>query len=257
MMPTVNRTEWLWVLVWSLVILSVTSLPYLYGALLSTPDTHFSGFVVGLEDGHSYLSKMEQGRAGRWLFHLAFTPEPHQGEPFFLFYILLGKVAGLTRWSNAVVYHLSRLATIPLGLLAFYFFAAYFSENLKVRRLGFLIFGLTGGMGWLWLSLGGPAELGRMPVDLWVPDASFFLSALTFAHLPLAQGLLLLFSVTGLEFIQRGRLWVGLAAAGCGLLVSLIHHYHFREPLGKLFLELVETNRVEYRGNVSQSPLTR
>jgi hypothetical protein len=92
-----------------------------------------------------------------------------------------------------------------------------------MRRLAFLIFGLSGGLGWLWLSLGGPAELGRMPVDLWVPDASFFLSALTFAHLPLGQGLLLLFSVTGLEFIRRGPPWTGLAAAGCGLLVSLIH----------------------------------
>lgn len=222
-MPAINRTEWRWVLVWSLIILLVTTWPYLYGALLSTPDLQFSGFVVGLEDGHSYLSKMEQGRAGRWLFQLAYTPEPHQGEPFFLFYILLGRLAGLTPWSNAVIFHLSRLVTIPFGLLAFYFFAAYFSESLKVRRLALLIFGLTGGLGWLWVSFGGPAELGRMPVDLWVPDASFFLSALTFTHLPLAQGLLLLFSVAGLEFICRGRLGAGLTAAGCGLLVSLIH----------------------------------
>jgi len=158
-MPTIERTEWLWALAWSLVILLVTGLPYLYGTMLSTPDAHFSGFVIGLEDGHSYLSKMEQGRAGRWLFQLAYTPEPHQGEPFFLFYILLGKLGRLTPWSNAVIFHLSRLVTVPMGLLAFYYFATYFSPEHRVRRLAFLIFGLTGGLGWLWLSLGGPAGL--------------------------------------------------------------------------------------------------
>ncbi len=222
-MYTVQPKEWLWALTWSVVILVITSLPYLYGALASTPERKFSGFVVGVEDGHSYLAKMQQGRSGYWLFRLAYTPEPHRAEPFFLFYILLGKIAGLTTLSNMAVFHLSRLVTIPAGLLAFYYFAAYFTEQVRVKQLAWLIFGFTGGLGWLWLGLGGPAELGRMPVDLWVPDASFFLTALTYAHLPLAQGLLLVLSIASLEFVHHGRKQAGFVAAGCGLMVSLIH----------------------------------
>jgi hypothetical protein len=222
-MPSVCRKEWLWVLAWSVVIVIITSLPYLYGAIISTPESEFSGFVTGLEDGHSYLSKMQQGRSGYWLFRLAYTPEPRQAELFFLFYILLGKIAGLTNLPNVLIFHLGRLVTIPLGLLGFYYFAAYFIEQVRVRRFAWLIFSFTGGLGWSWLILGGAAELGRMPVDLWVPDASFFLAALTYAHLPLAQGLLLLLSVASFEFVCQGQKWIGFLAAGCGLAVSLIH----------------------------------
>ena len=222
-MPTVYRKEWLWLLTWSVVIVVITLLPYLYGAIISTPESKFSGFVIGLEDGNSYLSKMQQGRSGYWLFRLAYTPEPHQAELFFLFYILLGKVAGLTNLPNVLIFPLSRLVTIPLGLLSFYYFAAYFTEQVRVRRFAWFIFSFTAGLGWLWLILGGTAELGRMPVDLWVPDASFFLTALTYPHLPLAQGLLFLLSVAAIEFVRQGQKWVGFVAAGCGLAVSLIH----------------------------------
>jgi len=235
-MPVIDRQEWRWAIAWAIIILIITSLPYLYGAMISTPTNQFGGFVIGVEDGHSYLAKMQQGRAGYWLFRLAYTPEPHRPEPFYLFYILLGKLAGLTSLPNMVVFHLSRLLTVPAGLLAFYYFAAYFLETVKLRQLAQLIFGFTGGLGWLWLTLGGSNELGWMPVDLWVPDASFFLTALTFTHLPLAQGLLLLLSVTGLEFVRHGQKRVGFIAAGCGLLVSLIHPHSL--PIISLILGL-------------------
>lgn len=215
--------EWRWPIVWAIVILGIATIPYLYGVALSSPTSYFGGFVIGVEDGNSYLAKMQQGRSGYWLFRLVYTPEPHQAELFFLFYIVLGKIAGVFNLSNPLVFYLSRLVTIPFGLFAFYYFVAYFTERIRVRRLALLIFGFTGGLGWLWLVLGGASELGRMPVDLWVPDASFFLSSLTFTHLPLAQGLLLLLSITGLEFVRSGQKWFGLAAAGCGLGVSLIH----------------------------------
>jgi hypothetical protein len=222
-MPNINRREWLTAVTLSLIIMIVSSLPILYGVLTATPEQPFSGFVIGLEDGNSYLAKMQLGRSGYWLFRLAYTSEPHQSAPFFLYYILLGKIAGGLKLSNPLILHLSRLVTIPFGLLAFYYFSAYFVHRTKVRQLALLIFGITSGLGWLWLVLGGPSELGRMPVDLWVPDASYFLTSLTFPHLPLSQGLLLLFSVFGLEYVRHGRSRIGLMAAGFGLIVSLIH----------------------------------
>lgn len=220
-----HRQEWLWATVWAAVIVIITVLPYLYGAAISTPTNRFGGFVIGVEDGYSYLAKMQQGAAGQWLFHLVYTPEPHRGELFFFYYILLGKLARLFDLSLPVALHLSRVVTIPFGLLSFYAFAAYFTPRVEIRRIAYLLFGLSAGLGWLWLSLGRPVALGAMPVDLWVPDASFFLSALTFPHLPLAQGLLLWVVVAGLRYIEsgQGRWWA--VAAGAGVLVSLIHPY--------------------------------
>jgi hypothetical protein len=224
-MPTIHRHEWLWAAVWSVIITILAVSPYLYGGVISSPTRQFSGFTIALEDGNSYLAKMQEGRSGYWLFQLAYTPEPHRGELFFSYYILLGKLARLFNLSNMVTLHLSKVVTIPLSLLASYYFMAYFASSLRIRQTAFLILGLSGGLGWLWLVLGGSAQLGQMPVDLWVPDASFFLAALTFPHLPLAQGLLLLFSVTCLDFMQTGRKLSGWASAAGGLAVSLIHPY--------------------------------
>jgi hypothetical protein len=168
---------------------------------------------------------MQEGRAGNWLFYLAYTPEPHQGAFFFSYYLLLGKLSGISGIEPLLLLHLSRVLTIPFGLLSFYSFAAYFTTRIIIRRLAFLLFGLTAGLGWLWLLLGLPAELGVMPVDLWVPDASFFLSAFTFSHLPLAQGLLLWLVMSSLTFLESGSWgWWGVAA-GTSLLVSFIHPY--------------------------------
>lgn len=235
-MTTIERKEWIWAIGWSFGLSLLVTLPYFYGMLLSDPSLSFSGFIIGLEDGHSYLAKMQQGRSGYWLFRLVYTPEPHQGALFFIYYILLGKVAGLTGFSNLIIFHLSKFLTIPFALLTFYYFAAYFTPTIRIRRVAFLIFGFSGGLGWLWLALGGTAELGRMPVDLWAPDASFFLAALTYAHLPLSQGLFLLLTVSSLEFLRNGQKKYGFQAAGYGLLVSLVHPY--RLPILAILLGL-------------------
>ena len=224
-MMIVHRKEWLWAACWAAGVLLITSLPYLYGAAISTPAGQFGGFVVGVEDGNSYLAKMQEGRAGDWLFHLAYTPESHRGAFFYIYYLLLGKLSGLAGLTPLLMLHLSRVFAVPFGLLSFYYFAAYFTPDIAVRRIAFLLFGLAGGLGWFWILLGLPIELGAMPVDLWVPDASFFLSAFTFSHLPLAQGLLLWIVVAGLQFLETGYLRWWAVAAGTGLLVSFIHPY--------------------------------
>ena len=209
----------------SLIVLAITSIPYVFGAALATEERVFGGFVYAVEDGYSYLAKMQMGAAGHWLFHLAYTPEPHQGGLFFLYYILLGKLSRLLGLSMVTGLHLSRVVTVPFGLFCYYRFIAYWTPDRAVRKLGHLLFGFTAGLGWLWLALGRDMTLGAAPVDLWVPDALYFFSALTFPHLPLAQGLLLWFVTDAFDFLTTGRVRSGILAALVGLLVSLIHPY--------------------------------
>src|SRR5450756_288596 len=92
----VNQTEWRWVVKWIIIALIITSVPYVIGALRSTPDHVFSGFVIAVEDGNLYLAKMNEGAHGAWLFHLPYTSEPHMGTLFHIFYLLLGKLAVIT-----------------------------------------------------------------------------------------------------------------------------------------------------------------
>ena len=128
MRGTVTRNEWRWVLIWIVVALIVTSVPYLVGWLRSTPDRVFGGFAFAIEDGYSYLAKMKQGADGLWLFQLPYTSEAHTPTIFYLFHLLLGKFSALTGLSAPLVYHLARLMfDAILLLLVIYRFIALFT----------------------------------------------------------------------------------------------------------------------------------
>ncbi|NIV33482.1 MAG: hypothetical protein GWN58_29745, partial [Anaerolineae bacterium] len=59
--------------------------------------------------GESYYAKMQQGARGDWLFHLAFTSEPHEGAFIFTFYLALGHLAAALGLPIPLVYHLARI----------------------------------------------------------------------------------------------------------------------------------------------------
>jgi len=131
----VSRHEWRWVIVWIVVALIVTSVPYVIGWSRSTPDKVFGGFVIAIEDGYSYLAKMNEGAHGAWLFHLVYTSEPHAGTLIYIHYLLLGKIAALVGLPLIAVYHLARLIFDALLLLITYRFIAMFSGSRAVRRI--------------------------------------------------------------------------------------------------------------------------
>ena len=181
----ISHQEWVWVAAWSAVILLVTSLPYLYGAWLSTPQNQFGGFVLGVEDGNSYLAKMRLGATGSWQFHLFYTSEPHPGAYLFLFHLLLGKLARLSGLPLILVYHLARLGCGALLLATVYCFAAFFTRLRPVRRLTFWLVALGSGLGWLVLLSGFLPQLG-LPLDFYSPEAFAFLMLFSLPHLSLA-----------------------------------------------------------------------
>jgi hypothetical protein len=188
----VSRTEWRWVIIWIVVVLFVTSIPYFVGWLRSTPDKVFGGFAFAIEDGYSYLSKMKQGADGLWLFQLPYTSEAHTPTIFYLFYLLLGKVSTFTGLSTPLVYHLARLVFDAILLAVIYRFIAWCTAWRSVRRLAFLLVVFSGGLGWLLILIGQVNWLGSAPLDLISPEAYTFLILYAFPHLALARTLLLL-----------------------------------------------------------------
>ena len=199
-----NPHEYRFVLVCSVVVLAITSIPFALGATLATEDRAFGGFVYAVEDCYSYLAKMRQGAEGAWLFHIAYTPEPHRGTLFFPFHLLLGKVAALlpggdgsTDASSALtarmvwVYHGARVVFGLILLVTVYHFLAACTERVVVRRLAWLMVACGGGLGWLLVALGQPNWLGSMPLDFILPEGFTFLVLYSFPHIALARTLLL------------------------------------------------------------------
>lgn len=237
---TLSTREWRWLVSWAVVIMLISSMPYLYGWWLSTPQMQFSGFFVGVEDANSYLAKMRMGAEGGWLFQLAYTPELHEGAYLFTFHLFLGKLARLINAPLPLVYHLARIIFGLTLLLTLYCFISYFISDLPQRRFAFLTAATGSGLGWLIIALQLTPRLG-LPLDLYVPEAFIFLVLLHLPHLALAESLLLWAILLTLQSWQSNS-WQPILWAGCALfLVALIAAFYlavFVAVLGLTWLAL-------------------
>ena len=164
----------------------------------SNPGTFFGGFVIGVEDGNSYLSKMRQGASGSWLVHLFHTSEPHQGALLYLFYVLLGKVAAFLPGEVVdlparmiLVFHLARVGFATGLLVTVYRFAAEFLDQVALRRITWLMVSLGGGLGWLLVAMGQDNWLGSYPLDFILPEGFTFLTVFALPHIALGRTLML------------------------------------------------------------------
>ncbi len=214
-MAKIDRREWGWTAGFAALVMALTTLPYLVGALSQTDDWRFGGFVLGVEDGNSYIAKMGQGARGAWLFTLPYSTEPQRGAPLFELHLLLGRLAGIDHDAQVLVYHAARIIFGFALLLISYRFLAEFLPDARPRRLGLALVALGGGLGWLLVLLGLGHLFGSLPIDFYSPEAYTFLILYALPHLALARGLFLL----GLLAHLQGR---GIGAGLWLLAASLI-----------------------------------
>lgn len=217
-MGQVNAREWRWVAVFATAVMVFTTVPYLVAMASQTADWRFGGFLIGAEDGNSYLAKMGQGARGAWLFTIAYTSEPQQPVFMFGLHLLLGKLAGPSPEAQMLVYHLARLVFGVALLAVSYLFLAEFLPRIAQRRLGLLLVALGGGLGWVLVLTGQAWWLDSFPIEFYSPEAYTFLMLYGFPHLLAARCLFGL----GLLAYWRGRaFWAGLALLGVSLIQPL------------------------------------
>ena len=117
------------VLIFALIVVAITSIPYLIGYQLSNDEFVFSGFVFGVDDGNSYIAKMLLGAKGDWLFRSPYTSMEQNGLFAFFPYILLGKLAGgvATHEQLLVLFQLFRVAGVFFLCFSYFkFFCLFF-----------------------------------------------------------------------------------------------------------------------------------
>lgn len=217
-MGKVERREWVWAAGFAALVMALTTLPYLVGGLSQTRGWRFGGFVLGVDDGNSYLAKMGQGARGAWLFTLPYSSEPQRGVPLFELHLLLGKLAGPGHAAQVLVYHAARIAFGFALLLISYLFLAEFLPGVGHRRLGLALVALGGGLGWLLALMGLDHLFGSLPIDFYSPEAYTFLILYALPHLAAARCLFLL----GLLMYLRGRgVAAGLLLFGASLIQPL------------------------------------
>lgn len=182
-----------WVLKYALLIMALTTVPYLIGYACQGDQWRFTGFVFGVEDGNSYIAKMLSGAYGAWLFRTPYTTIEQRGVIAFLPYLLLGKLSSPPGIHEQLVaiFHLFRFVCGVLAILATYEFLAIFLKRESLRRLGVVLATIGGGLGWLLLFLGHSEWLGSLPLDFYSPETFGFLALYGLPHLSLARAALL------------------------------------------------------------------
>jgi hypothetical protein len=199
---TVSTSEWRWVIIVSGILIALTLAPYAWA--LARDDNNgswqFMGVLANPQDGATYLSKIEQGRQGAWLFELRHTPERHDGAGFHTFYLLLGHMAKLTGLSNLLIFHLARVATSFLMYISLYQLGAAVWVRLRPRRLFFTLIGVGSGLGWL-LPL---FKENAAATDLLIPESIPFYSAYANPHFPLSIACLALIAASFIIAFRRG-----------------------------------------------------
>lgn len=188
----IRREEWRWVVVFAVTVMLVTSLPYLFAGTQSGDNQVFTGSLIGVEDGNSYIAKMLRGNAGDWFFTTPYTPYPQTTTVAFIPYLLLGKLASSPGMHEQLValFHIFRFTAGFLAICSAYFLISVIIQEKRARRLALAVYTLGGGLGWLAVLLNGGSWLGSPPLEWFSPEAFGFLELYSIPHLSVARGLL-------------------------------------------------------------------
>lgn len=183
-----------WVIVFGIMVIVFSTLPYIFGYIRQGEDWQFTGFIINIEDGNSYLAKMIRGSAGDWLFKTPYSAYPQKGFISFLPYLLLGKMISAPNLHDQAValFHVFRCCGILFLSYAVYSFIAHYINNIRMRKWATVFCVLGGGAGWL--SLIGLSKFwaGRIPVEFYSPEAFGFLMVFDLPHLCFSRAFLLI-----------------------------------------------------------------
>ena len=181
------------ILIAAVVVMMVTSVPYLVGFASEGDNWRFTGFLIGVEDGNSYIAKMLSGSTGAWLFKTPYSTMDQQGVIAFLPYILLGKIAAGSgiHYQLVVLYHSFRFFGGILAILAAFDLITLFITKKAWQNWALAIYVLGGGGGWTLVLLEKKDFLGSLPLDFISPESFGFLGLFGFPHLAFARAMLI------------------------------------------------------------------
>lgn len=185
----VEKAERRWIWWFAGIVALLTIIPYLVGYARQDSGLVFTGFLIGVEDGNSYIAKMLSGANGDWLFRTPYTNYPQNGALIFFPYLLLGKLAAPPGMHEQLValFHIFRIVSVFLLVFATYDFLAVFLTSPRYRRFGAALAILGGGLGWLNVIGLGSLWQNQLAVEFYSPEAFGFLMIFGLPHLACAR----------------------------------------------------------------------
>jgi len=222
----IERSEWRFVILFTLGMLVVTSLPYLFGHLTSPDDRVFVGIAYGTPDTAQYFSWL-RGFQDHFFIDNHLTPEPNAEIFMNLQWWSLAQLARIFHLTHLQVFHIFRaLAIVTFAVVMYWFISLYFAER-KYRRTAFLIAQVGSGLGWFWVVVKYLTRSPEVafPFDLYTVEPNSFLSQMAFPHFTAALVLIVLTFGLMMMAAERQQWRYTLAASGVALVLGLSHAY--------------------------------
>ncbi len=217
----ISQCEWILVIMIALSITALLQIPYALGYLLAHPGTEFTGLLINVEDG-SYLSAIGQGINGAWLYHIPFTTEEHTPAFIEVFYLALGHAARILGLSATAMWHIARVVADLILFIVLYGFIARFLDAPEQRRVAYAFALLGAGYAFWRFPFDAPNVWEALPMELRVPEAHIFYSALTYPHFALGIALVLVTFAWLLRVLDDARVVAALGAGIGNLLIGIV-----------------------------------
>lgn len=214
----------------------IALLPYLYGKLLEPVGQSYLGYQYNTDDHMVYSAWMRQAMDGRFFFDNRFAVDAQPGLTVHLYFFVLGliaKVIGLAFAAN-----LAKAIFAAVFVLLLYRLLSEISANAFFIKLSLSVAVVGGGIGFLvWHRFGEAMVLsdygglgsllhGRLPIDVWQPEAFVFPSMLTNGLFMVSLCLIVGFFVC----VLRAR--ESFAAVPCGFIIlALLMNIHSYDVL--------------------------
>ncbi|MBS1721617.1 MAG: hypothetical protein JSS66_01280 [Armatimonadetes bacterium] len=216
----------------ALAAVILAALPSLIGWLITPQGSLYFGIQTNLDDHMVYAAWMRQAMDGHFFFDNRFAVEPQAGLTVHLYFFLLGLIAKIL--TIPVTMFAARLGFTCLFVLVFTRLLIKLQIPVFAAKYILMLGCFGGGIGFLvWERFGqdivnGPDLLkpvygGKLPIDVWQPEAFVFPSMLTNGLFMVSLCLILwVFSCV----VEAKDSWkpVGWGALAFGLLMN-IHSY--------------------------------
>ncbi len=219
------RSELRWAGGFAAAAVLLLSLPYLYGLSIRPEGAYYSGLLTNPDEHNVYLAYVKQIQEGRLFLIDPFTSEQQEGRVLNVFFLGLGLFARLTRLQLPVVYHMARLASGWLLLMAIYCLGAQAIADTRARRLALVLAAFASGLGWAWRAQPGQPH----PIDygpgLIMPEAVTFLSLLLNPLFCFSMFLMVAIVGFGAHAFHSGSLRSAVIAGLAALVLGNVHTY--------------------------------
>jgi len=256
---SIEKKEWKFVFGIVILVIFITTLPYLYGWYKTPQDKVYTGihFLVPV-DYPVYYSYILQASDGNLLFSDLYSSETIQNNVINTIWLLPGALTKIFSLNPALSFQIARIFFIPFLLVVSYLLISYFFRKKALRKLSFIFFIFASGWGFYYL-LFNATQLSNLfvegkyiwPLDFWGIEAYTFLTLYYSPHF-IASLALLLFTLLMIFLAIDNEKWsYSLVGGISALLLFTFHPFHFVTlyaiPIFYLLVLIIQNKKILYK----------